>query len=263
MIFKRLYVGSGSYTIENRGQISRLLKQEYAKPTLAQYESQESLASSALSFVEQSISALVDTLTKYGDESHSTSDKPRTSVTSLNTTVGSDVLELLSARIREQVSGEHLTRIHKINKKLPLAFLIHGSPQVSWYNSWSYRWSFQSFSSQEQYEILPYQDLQLELTAALNLFNCIDENRVIALDASYGDKLLFIEYDVGQFIQSDNSQAYEIFNQINYISNWTQPITFTAFQRRRVPSKLLFFTDENHWVLNPCNSLVWYQEVLD
>ncbi|CAF3353890.1 unnamed protein product [Rotaria socialis] len=213
MIFKRLYVGSGSYTIENRGQISRLLKQEYAKPTLAQYESQESLASSALSFVEQSISALVDTLTKYGDESHSTSDKPRTSVTSLNTTVGSDVLELLSAR--------------------------------------------------KQYEILPYQDLQLELTAALNLFNCIDENRVIALDASYGDKLLFIEYDVGQFIQSDNSQAYEIFNQINYISNWTQPITFTAFQRRRVPSKLLFFTDENHWVLNPCNSLVWYQEVLD
>ncbi|CAF4669971.1 unnamed protein product, partial [Rotaria socialis] len=127
MVFKRLYVGSGSYTIENRGQISRLLKQEYAKPTLARYESQESLATSALPFgrkrkivkitealrvtetikalalchnvtpiVEQSTSASFDTSTKYDDEYHSTSDTPRTSVTSLNTTVGSDVLELLS-----------------------------------------------------------------------------------------------------------------------------------------------------------------------
>ncbi|CAF2079865.1 unnamed protein product [Rotaria magnacalcarata] len=50
MILKRFNVGSGAYTIENRGQISKLLKPEYAKPTLAQYESQKSLASSALPF---------------------------------------------------------------------------------------------------------------------------------------------------------------------------------------------------------------------
>ncbi|CAF5155505.1 unnamed protein product, partial [Rotaria magnacalcarata] len=86
MILKRFNVGSGAYTIENRGQISKLLKPEYAKPTLAQYE------------IEQSTSALVDISAKYDNEYHSTSDTPRTSVTSLNTTLGSDVLELLPAR---------------------------------------------------------------------------------------------------------------------------------------------------------------------
>ncbi|CAF2205288.1 unnamed protein product, partial [Rotaria magnacalcarata] len=39
-----------------------------------------------------------DISAKYDNEYHSTSDTPRTSVTSLNTTLGSDVLELLSAR---------------------------------------------------------------------------------------------------------------------------------------------------------------------
>jgi dipeptidyl aminopeptidase/acylaminoacyl peptidase len=37
---------------------------------------------------------------------------------------------------------------------------------------------------------------------------------------------------------------------------------FTALQRRGVPSKLLVFPDENHWVLKPVNSLRWYDEVL-
>ena len=37
---------------------------------------------------------------------------------------------------------------------------------------------------------------------------------------------------------------------------------FTALQRRGVPSRLLVFPDENHWVLKPANSVRWYQEVL-
>ena len=36
---------------------------------------------------------------------------------------------------------------------------------------------------------------------------------------------------------------------------------FTALQRRGVPSRLLHFPDENHWVLKPANSLVWHREV--
>jgi len=39
--------------------------------------------------------------------------------------------------------------------------------------------------------------------------------------------------------------------------------TFTALQRRGVPSRLLFFPDENHWVLKPANSLQWHAAVLD
>jgi dipeptidyl aminopeptidase/acylaminoacyl peptidase len=29
-----------------------------------------------------------------------------------------------------------------------------------------------------------------------------------------------------------------------------------------VPSRLVVFPDENHWVLKPVNSVRWYQEVL-
>ncbi len=34
---------------------------------------------------------------------------------------------------------------------------------------------------------------------------------------------------------------------------------FTALQMQKVPSKLLVFPDEGHWVLKPQNSLLWYQ----
>jgi dipeptidyl aminopeptidase/acylaminoacyl peptidase len=33
-------------------------------------------------------------------------------------------------------------------------------------------------------------------------------------------------------------------------------------QRRGVPSKFLYFPDENHWVLTPGNTAVWYETVL-
>ena len=38
---------------------------------------------------------------------------------------------------------------------------------------------------------------------------------------------------------------------------------FTSLQMQKVPSKLLVFPDEGHWVLKPQNSALWYQTVLD
>lgn len=38
---------------------------------------------------------------------------------------------------------------------------------------------------------------------------------------------------------------------------------FTALQRRNIPSKLLVFPMENHWVLKPQNSIMWYDNVLE
>lgn len=38
---------------------------------------------------------------------------------------------------------------------------------------------------------------------------------------------------------------------------------FTALQRLGVPSKMLYFPDEGHWVLKPRNSELWYQTVND
>ena len=38
--------------------------------------------------------------------------------------------------------------------------------------------------------------------------------------------------------------------------------TFTALQRLGIPSRFLYFPDENHWVLKPQNSIVWHETVL-
>ncbi len=38
---------------------------------------------------------------------------------------------------------------------------------------------------------------------------------------------------------------------------------FTSLQRRGVPSRLLYFPDEGHWVLKPQNSQLWYKTVLE
>ena len=36
---------------------------------------------------------------------------------------------------------------------------------------------------------------------------------------------------------------------------------FNTLQSKGVPSKLVYFPDENHWVLKPQNSLFWYRTV--
>ena len=45
---------------------------------------------------------------------------------------------------------------------------------------------------------------------------------------------------------------------------YTQDIEFfSALQRQGVPSKLVIFPDEGHWVLKPQNSQFWYKTFLD
>ena len=38
---------------------------------------------------------------------------------------------------------------------------------------------------------------------------------------------------------------------------------FQVLQAMHVPSKLLVFEEENHWVLKPADSIFWYHNVLD
>jgi dipeptidyl aminopeptidase/acylaminoacyl peptidase len=38
---------------------------------------------------------------------------------------------------------------------------------------------------------------------------------------------------------------------------------FTTLQRMKIPSKMLYFPDEGHWVLKPQNSQLWYKTVND
>ncbi len=78
-----------------------------------------------------------------------------------------------------------------------------------------------------------------------------------------------------------NRKGYEEHNPINHIDNWKTPMlvihsakdfrvvdsqgisTFTALQRKGVPSKLLYFPDENHWVLKPANGIQWHETVIE
>jgi len=45
---------------------------------------------------------------------------------------------------------------------------------------------------------------------------------------------------------------------------YTQSLEFfSALQRQGVPSKLMVFPDEGHWVLKPQNAQLWYKTFLD
>ena len=77
----------------------------------------------------------------------------------------------------------------------------------------------------------------------------------------------------------ENAADYEKHNPVNYVDRWQTPMlvihgqldyrvpvtqgigAFTALQRRGIPSKFLYYPDENHWVLKPENSIQWHHEV--
>ena len=54
-----------------------------------------------------------------------------------------------------------------------------------------------------------------------------------------------------------------IAGELDFRVPYTQSLEFySALQRQGVPSKLIVFPDEGHWILKPQNSAFWYREVL-
>jgi dipeptidyl aminopeptidase/acylaminoacyl peptidase len=55
-----------------------------------------------------------------------------------------------------------------------------------------------------------------------------------------------------------------ICGEMDYRVPYTQSLEFfSALQRQDVPSKLVVFPDEGHWILKPQNSQFWYSTVFD
>lgn len=55
-----------------------------------------------------------------------------------------------------------------------------------------------------------------------------------------------------------------IHNELDFRVPLNQGLSlFTTLQRKGVPSKLLYFPDEGHWVLKPANSELWHTTVFD
>ena len=55
-----------------------------------------------------------------------------------------------------------------------------------------------------------------------------------------------------------------IHGELDFRVPYTQGLEFyTALQRQGVPSRLVVFPDEGHWIMKPQNSAFWYHEVLE
>jgi dipeptidyl aminopeptidase/acylaminoacyl peptidase len=225
----------------------------------------------------------------------------------------------------------------KTGQKYPIAFIVHGGPQVSFANHWSWRWNAQVYagagygvvfidfhgspgygqaftdSISQDWGGKPLIDLQKGLEAALARYDWLDGSRACSLGASYGgfmqnwiagnwsDRFKCIVNHAGIFDQRTmyytteelwftewenggpyylTPQIHEKFNPADHVTKWKTPMlvthgaldyrvpysqglaTFTALQRQGIPSRLVFFPDENHWILKPANNMQWHDEVL-
>jgi dipeptidyl aminopeptidase/acylaminoacyl peptidase len=100
--------------------------------------------------------------------------------------------------------------------------------------------------------------------------------------SAYGstEELWFPEWDL-MGTPWENPDLYDELSPIRYAGNFSTPMLiihgeldfrvpitggeqmFTALQRLGVPSKMIRFPDEGHWILKPQNSEFWYRSVLD
>jgi dipeptidyl aminopeptidase/acylaminoacyl peptidase len=220
-------------------------------------------------------------------------------------------------------------------KKYPLLVLVHGGPQGSWPDGWSYRWNAQVFASAGYLVFMPnprgstgwgqeftddinhdwggraFEDVMKGTDFALTLPG-VDTTRAAAAGASYGgymidwiagqtdrfkalvthdgvfdlvsmygstEELWFPEWEFGGPYWS-HPEGYLRYNPRDFVKNFKTPTLvihgekdyrvpleqslamFTALRRQDVPARLLLFPDENHWVLQPQNSVRWYAEVV-
>ncbi|MFO7727619.1 MAG: S9 family peptidase [Desulfonatronovibrio sp.] len=81
--------------------------------------------------------------------------------------------------------------------------------------------------------------------------------------------------------ESDQVQSAYAASPHNFVRNWDTPLlvihggrdyrvpdsqglgAFNAARIKGVPARLLYFPDENHWVMSPQNSVLWYRTVID
>jgi acylaminoacyl-peptidase len=221
-------------------------------------------------------------------------------------------------------------------RKYPIAFLIHGGPQGSFGNSWSYRWNPQVWAGMGYAVVTvdfhgstgygekfaqsitahwgdrPLEDLQKGWAFALSRYPYLDGGRACALGGSYGGYMIdwiasqwnepwkcLVDHagvfdvrsqawvmDIGSFVDvqfgsTGNIADWERFNPALFSRQWKKPMlvihggkdfrvpteqgiaAYNAARRAGVPTKLVVFPDENHWVLKPQNSVQWYRQVED
>ena len=97
----------------------------------------------------------------------------------------------------------------------------------------------------------------------------------------YGEteEMFFVHHDMdGAYWESPRPVSYDRHSPHSFVQNWDTPImmihgeldyrvplgqsmqAFTAARRMGIPSKMVIFPEENHWILTPQNSLIWHNE---
>jgi dipeptidyl aminopeptidase/acylaminoacyl peptidase len=221
-------------------------------------------------------------------------------------------------------------------RKYPVVFLIHGGPQLSWTDSWSYRWNPALWAAQGWVVVAPnprgstgfgqrfvdeisgdwagkpMDDLQVVFDAVAAR-PYVDRSRQAIAGASYGgyavnwlightdrfsaavshdgvwnleamagstEELWFPEWELGGPVYSAAARAQfarfsphlfaerirtptlVISNDLDYRVPVEQGLAlFTTLRRRGVPSELMDFYDQGHWVLAPKSSRYWHEQV--
>jgi len=114
-----------------------------------------------------------------------------------------------------------------------------------------------------------------------NRFKCfVSHDGMFNTESAYGstEELWFPEWEF-KGTPWNMRQLYRKLSPHNYVQNFKTPMLvvhgqldyrldvsegfqlFTTLQRLKVPSKMLYFPDEGHWVLKPQNSRLWYKTV--
>jgi len=80
----------------------------------------------------------------------------------------------------------------------------------------------------------------------------------------YTNRELYRKWSPHLFAANFKTPTLVIHSQLDYRLDVSQGFDlFTTLQRLGVPSKMLYFPDEGHWILKPQNSQLWYKTVND
>jgi dipeptidyl aminopeptidase/acylaminoacyl peptidase len=80
----------------------------------------------------------------------------------------------------------------------------------------------------------------------------------------WSNREMYRKWSPHLFVTNFKTPTLVVHGQLDYRIDVSEGIgLFTTLQRLGVPSKMLYFPDEGHWVLKPRNSQLWYKTVND
>ncbi len=78
------------------------------------------------------------------------------------------------------------------------------------------------------------------------------------------NEALYRKWSPSSYVQNFKTPMLVVHGQLDYRLDVSEGFQlFTALQMMKVPSKMLYFPDEGHWVLKPQNSQLWWKTVQD